>query len=316
MDGGTDFVGIPAVDSEGRAFERHVIKRRPGRREAIFIGRTRLVDGCRWVEHGFVVKRVGPERAARLIARYAALADALSGTGVPEVPRVTHASAAEGWLALAAFPGAPLSAFDDGPARSAVLLVSATALARLEQDIWARDHWPDRRWTVSREGARLEELAREVAAPLPGFAAGLLDELERGGALSLPAHRDLNEEQIIASGDGTARWIDWDEAVLAPPGLDLGNLIAHEHLRALRLGGQPGDPATLLTAYFEAGGRATARQAQLWEAVACLRLAVLARRLPEGERDPEWVPVPTTDPIEVRRRAHALEGIAAELAVG
>ena len=118
----------------------------------------------------------------------------------------------------------------------------------------------------------------------------------------MPAHRDLNEEQVLvdpARPDDARHWVDWDQASFAPAGLDLGNLLAHERLRALRRGDDAGalDPpprAAVVAAYREAGGRARRRVVGAWEAVACLRLAALARDpavATAAYRNPEWVPL-------------------------
>lgn len=322
---------LPMVSADGVPFERHLIKRRPGRRQAEFIGRTRLVAGRRVVEEGWIVKTVSPGRARRLVAHYEALAAALpggepDGSGFPRVPELVDHSVAEGWLALVAFPGIALSALPEGTTRSGALRATATALARLERAEATHAHWPNRRWSVADEAARLAQLALETGWVMPPFAIVLLAALaeDEHAAGWTPAHRDLNEEQIVASPtDGNAqpippaRWIDWDEAAIAPVGLDLGNLLAHEGLRALRSGQRPCDVAGILAAYLEAGGRATPRLVARWEAVACLRLALLARRAvhdDDGERNPEWVPVPARDPGEAERRSLALEAMARALA--
>jgi hypothetical protein len=324
-------VTLPASSADGVPFERHVIKRRPGRREAEFIGRTRLVAGRRVVEAGWIIKTVSPSRARQLVAHYKILAAALAGdenSGLPQVPELIDHSVSEGWLALTAFPGIALSALAESATRSGALRTSATALARLERAEAMHAHWPNRRWSVADEATRLAELALQTGRAMPPFADELLVALAEGERATgcAPAHRDLNEEQIIASSASTdgsarrippARWIDWDEAAIAPVGLDLGNLLAHEGLRALRSGQRASDVAGILNAYLEAGGRAAPRLVAHWEAVACLRLALLARRAvrdDEGERNPEWVPVPSRDPGESERRSLALEAMARALA--
>lgn len=320
-------MSLPGVGEDGVPFERHLIKNRPGRREAVFVGRTRVDAGRRVVEQGWIVKTVSPARARHLVAHYAALATALpvhepADSRLPEVPVLLDHSVAEGWLALAAFPGVALSALPEGAPRSDVLRASAVALAQLERATSAQAQWPDRRWSVAQEAARLAELASETGRNLPPFApalfAGLADSERSLG--STAAHRDLNEEQMIASpGEAVrpARWIDWDEAAVAPVGLDLGNLLAHECLRALRSGHRACDRNAILAAYLAADGRATPRDVARWEAAACLRLAFLARRavvIDAGERNSEWVPQFSSDPEESERRAVSLEVMARELA--
>lgn len=331
MDDRERLVNLPTLDRGGVPFEQHVIKRRPGRREAMFLGRTRLVDGRREVEEGWFVKTVRPERVARLIAHYHALAAALAQGGpdaprLPRVPPLVDSCAAEGRLVLGAFPGAALSALPEGPRRAGELARSAAALAALERSDTARALWPSREWSATHEAEGITSLAEELACALPPFAPALFARLaESEHALgSAPAHRDLNEEQVIAppaeapaEANAPVGWIDWDEAALAPIGLDLGNLLAHERLRALRNGSGSFDGTAVLDAYRRAGGLATPRHVATWEAAACLRLALLARRAGrgvEGERNLEWVPALPSGPAEAGRRALALEAIAGELA--
>jgi aminoglycoside phosphotransferase (APT) family kinase protein len=175
---------------------------------------------------------------------------------------------------------------------------------------------------VAREIEHLARLWTATGRPWPALVAPLAHALaRRGEGPRVPAHRDLNEEQVLVDparpGDAR-RWVDWDQASFAPAGLDLGNLLAHERLRALRRGDDAGalDPPSrvaVLAAYREAGGRARRRVIGAWEAAACLRLAALARDpavAAAAYRNPEWVPLPAGDASQAEHWARLLERTA------
>ena len=43
----------------------------------------------------------------------------------------------------------------------------------------------------------------------------------------VPSHRDCHPRQLVVTPTGAVAWIDLDDCATAPPGLDLGNLLAH-----------------------------------------------------------------------------------------
>lgn len=82
----------------------------------------------------------------------------------------------------------------------------------------------DRTWTYADEIDQLQRRAtassRSAVADLVASTGGLADEP------LVPAHRDCHPRQVVVGGAGT-RWIDLDDAALAPATLDVGNFIAH-----------------------------------------------------------------------------------------
>jgi aminoglycoside phosphotransferase (APT) family kinase protein len=279
----------------------HVVKHRPGRRSAVFVGESEPAPGGRRVCWGVIVKRGTAARVKRLANIYEALGRALPpDAATPRAPRMLGARPERGWLALVAWPGGALAAEFDPALRCVALEGAARALASLERDRHARNHWPGRRWTVAKERVRLEETGMPLERRL-GTAAHPLLEAAMGSVADadvVPAHRDLNAEQIVVgSGEPGTRWVDWDEAAWAPAGLDLGNLLAHERLAHVRgvLGAAALEMlrARTLAAYAASGGTAGTRTVESWEALACLRLAGLAAGRLAGndpiERHPEWV---------------------------
>ena len=132
----------------------------------------------------------------------------------------------------------------------------------------------DREWTLDDELAQLRNRA-------PGSIAELvLDVIDRFGAPSptaiVPSHRDCHPRQLVVAGLGV-HWIDLDDAAMAVPGLDVGNMLAHlsrEHL----LGRRPraltdAARAAFREAYEWSHGEAELRR---WEVLSLARLAGLA----------------------------------------
>jgi hypothetical protein len=302
------------------AIEIHDLKSRRARRVSCFIGRCTPSRFGMIVHWGIVLKRSSPRRAAELRALYGALQRALGpGNELPAAPRIVCAPVRDGWIALKAWPGFTMAS-DPHPVRRAQRAARvARLLASLEGSLRAGQLWPRRYWTVADEMRRLEEVWARAGHPLPRWAPELAAELARFGTAPVPAHRDLYPEQVIVDAlaedteASARRWIDWDQAALASPGLDLGNLLAHERLEAVL-----GNVATVtfqrlrsgvLTGYREAGGRATDPELAAWEAVACLRLAGLSLQRARGDdpvtRNPAWLSAPSTRraEAEVMRRA-------------
>jgi Phosphotransferase enzyme family len=205
----------------GAPVELEQLKHKPGRRRTL---RARGPAGTA------IVKLYESDRAATVAARVAALA---SGPAEPALPRVLACEPALRMVVLTDVPGEPL--------RWALLGGDGTACRRAGEALgrwhgaW-RGGAPDslRPHTVERE---LEILERHADAVSPGLAA---DVRTAAADLAGPwesvgvVHRDLYEEQVLL-GDRIGL-IDLDDAALGPPELDVGNLVAHVDLLALRSG--------------------------------------------------------------------------------
>jgi hypothetical protein len=308
--------------------ERHVLKDRPGRRRVTFHGSTVAGPLGPVIVAGRVRKQTDPGRTRRLLARYRALFRALvegrdGEWAGPRAPAIVATDVASGWIEIEAFPGVALSRLPDSPARDGALLGVARALGALEQDGRAAASWPEREWSAARELEHLARLWMATGRAWPAFTVAIVRALAKDGeGPRVPAHRDLNEEQVLidpACPTDGRRWVDWDQASWAPAGLDLGNLLAHERLRALRRGDRraaldPSRRAGVVAAYRDAGGRARRRVVRAWEAIACLRLAALARDRAGAAaafRNPAWVPLPPGSAVRAEGWARALEEAAA-----
>ncbi|MGH7731159.1 MAG: phosphotransferase family protein [Candidatus Eiseniibacteriota bacterium] len=300
------------------------LKSRRARRMSYFVGRCTPSRYGTVVHWGVVLKQCSPRRAGELVTLHQALRRALSRADeLPAAPRIVSARAQDGWIALEAWPGLMMAGFPDPARRARHAARAGSLLASLEGSRRARRWWPGRGWTVDDEMRRLEEVWERAGEALPGWTPELARGLARSDAAPVPAHRDLNSEQVIvgplaADTEASARWwIDWDQAALAPQGLDLGNLLAHERLGAVQAGGDGAEFDALrggaLTSYRNGGGRATVHELAAWEAVACLRLAALSLQRARGDdpitRNPAWLPAPSVrreEGVAMRRAAREL----------
>ena len=243
----------------------HELKNKPGRRQ------TLRATGSRGTA---IVKVYASERAPVVAARVAALA---AGPCPLRVPAVLHLDAERHLVFLSDVPGVPL--------RHAVLAGDLDACRRAGQALghwhaaWAgRDASPLRAHTAERELEAL--LKRAATAPLEVTRA----VTGRAPALAAPwpqatvVHRDLYEEQLLLDDDGRVGLIDLDDAALGPPELDLGNLLAHLDLLALRTGRSLDEPAAaLLAGHTSAAGSPDAALLARCRALTRLRLACIHR---------------------------------------
>lgn len=195
------------------------LKHKPGRRRTL-----RAVGTA----GGAIVKLYASDRAATVAARVAALRD---GPEALVVPRVLLCDPARRMVALSYVPGTPLSRAVQAHDRE------ACARAGLALGAW-HAFWSGRAPRTMRRHTSERELKaiHTRAGALPLGTAERVRQLARRlmPAWSWPTvvHRDLYEDQVIV-GERVGL-IDLDDAALGPPELDIGNLLAHLELRALR----------------------------------------------------------------------------------
>jgi Ser/Thr protein kinase RdoA (MazF antagonist) len=224
-----------------------------------------------------IVKVYASERAATVAARVGALSH---GPAEPVVPHVLLCDPARRMVALTYVPGTPL--------RDAVLAGDGEACARAGFALGSwHAFWRGRAPACMRPhtSAREIEIVDARAAALPDAEAervrGLARRLRPEWACSTVVHRDLYEDQIMV-GDRIGL-IDLDDAAAGPPELDIGNLLAHLELRALRDGSGAAEAAIPLLEGYAASGAAL--DALLLDR--CRRLSLL--RLAGIHREPELV---------------------------
>ena len=225
----------------GRPLVIEELKHKPGRRT------TSRAVGPRG---SAIVKVYASERAPVVAARLGALAQ---GPPEPVVPEVLLCVPDAHLVALSEVPGVPL--------REALL---GGDLATCRRAGAVLGGWHGAWWgaappalvphTVEREveilKGRIERASPEVAAAVEAALADLADTRWQPATI---VHRDLYEEQIMVSE--RIGLIDLDDAALGPPELDVGNLLAHVDLLAVRA---QSDLGAAIEAFLD-GYRTTAR---------------------------------------------------------
>ena len=238
------------------------LKHKPGRRTTL---------RARGARRNAIVKVYASTRAPTVAARIAALA---TGPDDVEIPEVLLCDPELHLVVLSEVPGVPLrEALLSGDGEtceragsalgnwhrvwsgtSADPLVPHTA----EREIEILTSWIDR---------APNGIAALVRAKLPLVADG-------AWAHTTVVHRDLYEEQImVAERIGL---IDLDDAALGPPELDVGNLLAHVDLLAVRSGTDLTAPAdALLDGYRRSGPPLDSALLARCRALTLLRLACI-----------------------------------------
>jgi Ser/Thr protein kinase RdoA (MazF antagonist) len=206
-----EIVGAPLILEE--------LKLKEGRR------RTFRAVGPR---RGAIVKAYSSERASLVAARVRALA---AGPSEPEVPEVLHEDPALRLVVLSEVVGPPL--------QDALLAGDLAECARAGAAL-GRWHafWlgvappPLLPHTAERELEILSDWAERAEPAIAAHVRRDAFALSAEWPIATVVHRDLYEEQIILGR--RVGLIDLDDAALGPAELDVGNLLAHIELLALR----------------------------------------------------------------------------------
>ena len=133
---------------------------------------------------------------------------------------------------------------------------------------------------------RVASYARTLERP-PNAAAGLtrrVVEALRAEPDVTPvfSHRDLHDKQVLVDGEA-GHLIDMDLAALAPPALDLGNILAHLRLRALQGAPVPWREIAARAVSRAGNRRGVGESLGTWTAAALMRLGLIYSR---RRRDP------------------------------
>jgi Ser/Thr protein kinase RdoA (MazF antagonist) len=197
------------------------LKHKPGRRRTVrAVGRGGSV----------IVKLYESERAPTVARRIEALS---AGPAEPALPRVLLCDPERRVVVLSYVPGVPLS--------EAVLAGDREACIRAGSVLggW-HAFWEGRaprflrRHTSEREIEVVEARARALPRCEAETVTRLARRLRPDWGFPTVVHRDLYEDQVLV-GERIGL-IDLDDAAAGPPELDMGNLLAHLELRALRQG--------------------------------------------------------------------------------
>jgi len=223
----------------GAPVSLEALKHKPGRR------RTLRAVGSR---SSAIVKVYASERAPTVARRVRALR---AGPAEPVVPRVLLCDPARRVVVLSHVFGTPL--------RQAVLAGDAEACLRAGMALGAwHVFWRGRatpgmkRHTSEREIEIIDARARALPAPTAERVRRLARQLRPTWECSTVIHRDLYEDQVLV-GERIGL-IDLDDAATGPPELDMGNLLAHLELRALRAGDPLGGVAGSVLDGYSASG--------------------------------------------------------------
>lgn len=168
---------------------------------------------------------------------------------------------------LSYLPGRPLDSLA-GAAFIAACRQAGAALARLH----GCGVVLDRQWTAPDELAHLRAMATPTTEP--AITRAVRTWCPQAGASLVPAHRDLHLAQVVVQADGVA-FIDLDEATMAPPGLDVGNILGHLSQDAA-LGRRPPCQVADATAAFLTGYGSAPVDTDCWQQLTLARLAALA----------------------------------------
>ena len=225
----------------------------------------------------WIAKLYGGNRDTQVAETYAQLGDC-DAAGPVFIPRPEQHDRPRRTLRWRASPGEPLLQSLAIQPRPALVRQAAEVIAHLHgHDIcWVQRHTPDDELATAGRWARF---AASVSPALHDRLAQTLDGL-RATAAKLPAgayvpsHRDFYDKQILVDGERIAL-IDLDMACLAEPELDLGNFLAHLHLRELQgiLGGAGTLSIEFTRHYWATGGAIEPARLEFYEACAHLRLA-------------------------------------------
>jgi Ser/Thr protein kinase RdoA (MazF antagonist) len=191
---------------------------------------------CTWRATGpagtAIAKAYASDRAGTVAARVAALDDGHPAVTTPSVLDVDEARRVVILTDVAGTPWSdPLHAGDHQIARAA-----GVALATWHRR-WAHCAPPTfARHTARTELAALERQATRVAGPRRDLAVRAARALVCEWPSATVVHRDLYEDQILVIDRHRIGLIDLDDAAAGPAELDVGNVLAHLRLRAMRDG--------------------------------------------------------------------------------
>jgi Ser/Thr protein kinase RdoA (MazF antagonist) len=231
-----------------------VLRHLPGRRVATLV---RIGDG------EAVLKVFASPRARGNHRRLRALADSEAAGLLPRPLAVDRA----GHVSLVEFVrGTPLNRLDD-PRLISEASAAGMALRRIHDCGVALD----RTWTIEDEAMQLRRTAG------PATRATIEAVLQAGlpsARAPVPSHRDCYPAQAVSTGSGV-RFIDADDAAMAPRALDVGNFSAHL-TKAAVAGPRRSVVARDAIEAFLSGYGELPPDLDAWERLSLARLAALA----------------------------------------
>jgi Phosphotransferase enzyme family len=177
-----------------------------------------------------IVKIYASDRATTVADRVGALGAVPPGVAVP---RLLLSDPVLHMVVVSEVPGEPLtSALLEGD--MATCRCAGAAIGSWHRSWRGRAPAPLRPHGADRELAMLHKCADAVSPRLAETVRRAAEDLGEPWTCSTVVHRDLTEARILM-GDRVGL-IELDYAALGPPELDVGNLLAHVDLLALRSG--------------------------------------------------------------------------------
>jgi Ser/Thr protein kinase RdoA (MazF antagonist) len=238
-----------------------VLRHVPGRRVASLV-RSSQGDA--------VLKVYASSRARGGHRRLTILAESSAGRHVPRP--LAHR---KGHVALIEYvAGTPLDRLDDGGYVTGAGL-AGDALRHLH----GSGAVLDRTWRLEDEIAQLRRTSGPKTSALVEFA---ISRWATPSEEVVPSHRDCYPAQVVLAGD-TVRFIDLDDAAMAPRSLDVGNFLAHVR-RDTAVGQRDRNMGDAAAKAFVEGYGGSTPALQAWESMALARLVALAET---RHRDPD-----------------------------
>jgi hypothetical protein len=225
----------------------------------------------------WITKHYSGNRDAQAAETYAQL----GGAGDPGpvcIPRPESHDLNRRTLRWRVSAGEPLMQALAAEPRPELVRRAARVIAHLHerQAGWTRRHTPsDELATVARWArfaSRVSPLLKGRLDQALGSLRASVEQLPAGPYL--PSHRDFYDKQLLVDGERIVL-LDLDLACLAEPELDIGNFLAHLHLRELQgsLSGAGPLSVEFTRHYWASGGAIELKRLEFYEACAHVRLA-------------------------------------------
>jgi aminoglycoside phosphotransferase (APT) family kinase protein len=267
-----------------------VVRHKPGRRCVIRYDVAVAETGGRR-EETWYGKTFASRRGARVHAVHSAIAGAGAlGPGVRVAEPVAYVPALDLTL-LRAVPGQPAA-----PA----LAAGATGLAERLADALHALHSSElalpRVHGLEAELAPLAERTRRLGERCPPLAAAAerclaaVEDGPPGRAIwrRMPIHRDFYHDQVLVDARGTLAVLDFDDAAMSEPAVDVANFIAHLRLLGFQQPASSGaiaaSSAAFLARYRALDAELDPRLLRFLEGATLLRLAEIHLPRPDGRR--------------------------------
>lgn len=235
----------------------------------------RCVLRLRWGAETAIVKLVRPGKLGKLVEAHEKTAIELELT----VPEILHVDHRVGALVMTEIRGTGLNVVGAEAA-----LPAYAAAGRMLRNYHTLAFPSAAKRTVGDELAQLSAWCDRASGLFPDLAGDLALGQARLTSLPVPVarytvrlHRDFYDKQVIVGDEGDVALLDLDTSIAGDAALDLGNFMAHVHLRKLQTADEGLLPAAVSDAFLKGYGPDNETRDRLvwWQTAALLRLAVV-----------------------------------------